>query len=307
MSASAATASRAIPPPGGELARGRRRVAWVLLSPAVIVLLLWAFVPLIMTLIYSFQRYNLLYPERRGFIGFHNYAFLLSESSFWTAIINTIVLVVAVLVISIVLGVLFSLLLNQNFKGRAVARLLVIAPFFVLPPVAALVWKNLLFDPLYGLIGWLLKLLGLPAVAWFTHFPMVALIIIVAWEWTPFATLILLTALQSLDTDQLEAARMDGAKPVNRVIYIVLPHLARPIAITIMMESIFLLSIFAEILTTTAGGPGEATTTLTYLIYIRALLDFNIGSASAAGVLAIILANIVAFFLMRAVARNLEA
>ncbi|MGH7081870.1 MAG: carbohydrate ABC transporter permease, partial [Acetobacteraceae bacterium] len=177
MSPTAAMTSRAIPPPGGELARGRRRVAWVLLSPAVIVLGLWAFVPLIMTLIYSFQRYNLLYPERRGFIGFRNYGYLLSSSTFWTSIINTIVLVVAVLVISVVLGVLFSLLLNQNFKGRAVARLLVIAPFFVLPPVAALIWKNLLFDPLYGLIGWLLKLLGLPAVAWFTHFPMVALVI----------------------------------------------------------------------------------------------------------------------------------
>ncbi len=306
MSATATTMTRA----GGaadSLSHGRRRVAWLLLSPSVAVLALWAFVPLIMTLVYSFQRYNLLYPERRGFVGFRSYAYLLSESSFWTAIVNTIILVVAVLVASIVLGVLFALLLNQNFKGRAVARLMVIAPFFVLPPVAALIWKNLLFDPLYGLIGWLLKLVGLPAVAWFTHFPMIALIVIVAWEWAPFATLILLTALQSLDPEQLEAARMDGAKSVNRVIYIVLPHLARPIAITIMMESIFLLSIFAEILTTTAGGPGEATTTLTYLIYIRALLDFDIGSASAAGVLAIILANIVAFFLMRAVARNLES
>lgn len=291
---------------GDTLARQRRRSSWLLLSPSVILLALWAFVPLAMTLYYSFQRYDLLYPERRGFIGVTNYSLLFTDPAFWTAIINTLVLVLSVLVISIVLGIVLALLLNQNFPGRAAARLMVIAPFFVLPPVSALIWKNLLFNPISGLIGWLFRLVGLTPLAWFTTDPMIALIVIVAWEWTPFATLILLTALQSLDTDQLEAARMDGAGRINRVIYVVLPHLARPIAITIMMESIFLLSIFAEILTTTAGGPGSATTTLTYLIYIRALLDFDIGGASAAGIVAIVLANIVAVFLMSAVARNIE-
>lgn len=303
MSATA-LAGRAMAQDG--LARGRRRSSWLLLSPAVILLVVWAFVPLAMTLVYSFRHYNLLYPGRRGFVGLLNYRLLVTDPTFWTAIINTLVLVLSVLAITLVLGTVFALLLNQNFRGRGVARLMVIAPFFVLPPVAALIWKNLLFDPLNGLIGWLCTLVGLHPVAWLTVFPMIALVIIVAWEWTPFATLILLTALQSLDTDQLEAARMDGAKPVSRIIYIVLPHLARPMAITVMMESIFLLSIFAEILTTTAGGPGDATTTLTYLIYIRALVDFDVGGASAAGVLAIVLANIVAIFLMRAVARNIE-
>ncbi len=300
----AETAGRAMAQDG--LARGRRRSSWLLLSPAVGMLALWAFVPLAMTLYYSFQRYNLLYPERRGFVGLLNYQLMVTDPSFWTAIVNTLLLVLGVLATTLVLGTVFALLLNQNFRGRGVARLMVIAPFFVLPPVAALIWKNLLFDPLNGLIGWLCTLMGLQPVAWFTVHPMLSLVIIVAWEWTPFATLILLTALQSLDSEQLEAARMDGAKPMSRIIYIVLPHLARPMAITVMMESIFLLSIFAEILTTTAGGPGDATTTLTYLIYIRALLDFDVGGGSAAGVLAIILANIVAFFLMRAVARNIE-
>jgi sorbitol/mannitol transport system permease protein len=289
-------------------ARGRHRWAtWPLLAPAVLLLLVWSVVPLLMTLWYSMLHYNLVDPDRVFFVGFRNYAYLFADPSLRAAIVNSVLLLVSVLVISVVLGTIMALLLNAEFPGRNIARVLAIAPFFVMPPVAALIWKNLLLDPLNGFVAWLFGLVGLPPVAWFTHYPMLALIVIVSWEWIPFATLILLTALQSLDTEQLEAARMDGAKGLARLRYIVLPHLGRPIAIVIMMESIFLLSIFAEILTTTAGGPGDATTTLTYLVYIRALLNFNIGAGSAAGVLAIILANIVAFFLTRAVARSINS
>ncbi|OYV39424.1 MAG: sugar ABC transporter permease [Rhodospirillales bacterium 20-64-7] len=286
--------------------RGRRASQWPLIGPAIFVLAVWAFVPLILTLYYSTQHYNLMDPGRVFFVGIRNYRFLFEDSAVWVAIENSVILVASVLAISLVIGTALALLLNAEFPGRNIARVLAIAPFFVMPPVAALIWKNLLFDPLNGFIAWLFSLVGLPAVAWFTHFPMFSLIAIVSWEWIPFATLILLTALQSLDTDQIEAARMDGAGAVNRLRYIVLPHLGRPAAIVVMMESIFLLSVFAEILTTTDGGPGDATTTLTFLVYIRALLNFDIGGASAAGVVAIVLANIVAFFLMRAVARSIN-
>ncbi|MGE4482601.1 MAG: carbohydrate ABC transporter permease [Acidocella sp.] len=244
-------------------------------------------------------------PHRHLFVGIANYRFLFADPTALDAILNSIVLVASVLIISLVLGTLLALLLSQEFPGRSAARLLTISPFFVMPPVAALIWKNLLLDPLSGFIAWCLHLLGLPAIAWFTTAPMSALIIIISWEWVPFATLILLTALQSLDTDQIEAARMDGAGPFSRLRYIILPHLGRPAAIVIMMETIFLLSIFAEILTTTAGGPGDATTTLTFLVYIRALLNFSVGGASAAGVLAIVFANLVGLFLLRSIARTI--
>ena len=88
--------------------------------------------------------------------------------------------------------------------------------------------------------------------------------------------------------------------------FIVLPHLARPIAVVIMIETIFLLSIFAEILVTTNGGPGDASTNLPYLVYKTALLDFDVGGGSAGGIVAVILANIVAIFLVRTVARGLD-
>ncbi len=279
---------------------------WPLLAPAVLALAVWSIVPLAMTLWYSTEHYNLLQPSRIFFFGLRNYRYLFADPLVGAAIWNSAVLLVSTLAVSLTGGTILALLLNAEFPGRNIARLLAISPFFVMPPVAALIWKDLLLNPLNGFTAWLLHLAGLPVIAWFTHAPMAALVLIVSWEWTPFAALILLTALQSLDSDQIEAARMDGAGAGARLRYIILPHLARPAAIVVMVEAIFLLSIFAEILTTTAGGPGDATTTLTFLVYIRALLDFNIGGASAAGVLAILFANLVGFFLMRAVARNIN-
>jgi ABC-type sugar transport system permease subunit len=186
-----------------------------------------------------------------------------------------------------------------------VARLLAIAPFFVMPTVAALIWKNLMMHPIYGVFGAVARALGLPAVDWFAQYPLLSVIIIVSWEWLPFALLILLTAVQSLDRKQLEAARMDGAGFVSQFFFIVLPHLSRAISVVVVIETIFLLTICAEIFVTTAGGPGNATTNLAFLIYARALLHYDVGGASAGGVVAIVLANIVAFFLVRSIARRL--
>ena len=128
---------------------------------------------------------------------------------------------------------------------------------------------------------------------------------IISWQWLPFATLILLTSIQSLDSEQLEAAEMDGARPVGRFWFITLPHLARAITVVILIQTIFLLSLFAEIFVTTAGAFG--TKTLTYLIFQRVLESQNVGLGSAGGVYAIILANIVAVFLLRIVGKNLDA
>jgi sorbitol/mannitol transport system permease protein len=296
--------------PSAATRRGRRRRdvnTLPLMAPSVIVLLLWMIVPLALTVWFSFQRYNLVVPTISGFAGFENYHFLLTDPALWTAMLNTLYLVGWVLVITVALGTLFAVLFDQEFWGRGVARLLVIAPFFVMPTVSALVWKNLLMHPVNGLFAFFAGLFGLPPVDWFANLPLTSIVLIVSWEWVPFATLILLTAIQSLDNEQKEAARMDGAGPFSMFFFIILPHLSRAISVVIMIETIFFLTIFAEILVTTAGGPGLASTNLAFLIYTRALLEFDVGSASAGGVIAIILANIVAVFLVRAIARNLES
>jgi len=160
-------------------------------------------------------------------------------------------------------------------------------------------------DPTNGLLSHLWRFFGAEPVAWLSEVPTTSIVMIVSWQWLPFATLILLTAIQSLDSEQLEAAEMDGAPALSRFVYIILPHLSRAITIVILIQTIFLLSIFAEIFVTTGGSFG--TRTLTYLIYQRVLESQNVGLGSAGGVYAIILANIVALFLMRIVGKNLDA
>jgi sorbitol/mannitol transport system permease protein len=264
-------------------------------------------VPLVLTLYFSVQRYNLQHPDRAGFVWFRNYYFFLTDPAFAQAIGNTLILVVGVLLITVIGGILLALLLDQPIWGQGIVRLLVIAPFFVMPTVSALVWKNMLMHPQYGIFAWIWQSLGLRPISWLTEYPLFSVTIITAWEWLPFATLILLTALQSLDEDQKEASEMDGANFVNRFIYIILPHLARAITVVILIETIFLLGIFAEIYVTTQGGPGNASTNLPFLVYVQALLNFDVGGASAGGVVAVILANIVAIFLIRIVGKNLDA
>jgi sorbitol/mannitol transport system permease protein len=176
-----------------------------------------------------------------------------------------------------------------------------------MPPVAALIWKNGFMHPGYGVLAHLWRAFGLQPVDWFNQYPLFSVIVIVAWQWLPFATLIFLTALQSLSEEQSEAAEIDGANALNRFRYIILPHMARSITIVILIQTIFLLGIFAEIRVTTGGGPGFASTNITFLVFRTGILSNDIGAGSAGGMVAVVIANIVAFFLMRAVGKNLDA
>ena len=286
--------------------RQTQGLARLMMAPSVLFLFIWMIVPLLFTLWFSFQQYNPLNPIRDGFVGFSNYALFYSNPAFFQAIVNTLIIVVAVLMITIIGGILLALLLDQPMFGQGIVRILVISPFFVMPPVAALVWKNMIMHPGYGVFADIARFFGMQPVDWFAQYPLFSIILIVAWQWLPFATLILLTSLQSLDGEQKEAAEMDGAGFLSRFWYLTLPHMSRAITVVILIQTIFLLAIYAEILVTTNGGPGYASTNLPFLVYQKASLEFKIGQASAGGIIAVILANIVAFFAMRAVGRNLD-
>ena len=300
-----APASNASPQPAGRR-RPRLAPSWFLVSPSVALLLLWMLVPLAMTVYFSVVRYNLLYPGEKNFVGLENFHYFLTDAGFIPGMTNTLILVGSVLLISVVLGVLISALLEAaDFAGRGIVRVLLISPFFIMPTVSALVWKNLIYHPVSGILAAVWKFFGAQPVDWLAQHPLASIVIIVSWQWLPFAILILMTAMQSLDQEQKEAARLDGAGPIAIFWHLTLPHLARPIAVVVMIETIFLLSVFAEIFTTTSGGPGYASTNLAYLIYNQALLQFDVGMASAGGLIAVVIANIAAIILVRMLGKNL--
>lgn len=286
---------------------GKLLIAQLLLTPAVAMLFVWMIVPLVMTLWNSLLNYNLLSADTKSFAWFTNYKYLISDADFWVSIWNSILMIGTVLVMSVVVGSLLAWLYDQDFKGRNVARLFVIAPFFVMPTVSALLWKNMMFNPVNGILAAAMHGMGMEPIDWFKDYPMLSVIIILWWQWMPFAFLILLTAIQSVDSEQKEAAKIDGAKARHIFWFIILPHLQRAISVVIMIEAIFLLSAFAEIHITTGGGPGNSTTNLTYFVFLRGIGQFDIGLASAGGVIAVILANIVSFFLIRTASKNLQA
>jgi len=202
--------------------------------------------------------------------------------------------------------VLIALLVNEPFPGRGIVRVLLISPFFVMPTVNALLWKHMMMNPIYGVLAQVWRAFGLTPVDWLSDWPLLSVIIMVAWQWLPFAVLIFITSLQGMNREQLEAARMDGATWLQQFRFLVLPHLGRSIAVVVMIEMIFLLSVFAEISTTTGGGPGDASTNIAYLIFKQALLGFDVGVASAGALFAVVLANIAAAFLIRLVGKNMD-
>ena len=273
-------------------------------APAVLALAAWSIVPLALAFYYSVLHYKLDDPDKTYFAGFDNFYYFLTDPFFARDLFNTIALVALVLVITVVGGVLLGLLLDRPFWGRGIVRVLVISPFFIMPTVSALVWKNLMMHPVYGFFAHVWRSFGLQPVDWFGAHPLTSVAIVVGWQWLPFATLILLTALQSLDEEQRDAAQMDGAGKLNYFRYIVLPQLSRPITVVILIETIFLLNVFAEIKVTSVGGIAG---NLTYLVFSQLNDSNDVGEAAAGGLIAVVLANIVAVFLVRLIGRNLEA
>ncbi len=278
----------------------------LMLAPAVVTLFLWMIVPLLMTLYFSTVRYNLMQPGEKDFIGLSNFEFFITDPDFSASVVNTLLLLGSVIAITVLLGIALALLVNDAFPGRGIVRVLLISPFFVMPTANALLWKHMMMNPVYGVLAQVWMFFGAQPVDWLTDFPLFSVIVIVAWQWLPFACLIFITSLQSLDRDQMEAAGMDGANALQKFWFLTLPHLGRPIAVVVMIEMIFLIGVFAEIFTTTGGGPGNESTNLAFLIFKQALMNFDVGVASAGALFAVVLANIAAVFLIRMIGKNLD-
>jgi sorbitol/mannitol transport system permease protein len=269
------------------------------LLPAFIYVFLVTQIPFVLTIYYSFFSWNLLKPGSFRFAGLANYVTLVTDESVRTAVLNTVVLTVCVIGISVVLGMAVAMILNSEVFGKGLMRTLMIAPFLIMPTAGALIWKHTLLNPLYGLLPWVLSPIGLGRVDWVSRFPMATVVTVEVWRWTPFMMLIILAGLQSQNPEVLEAARVDGANGLQVFRRITLP-LARPfIELGALLGSLFVVQTYDSIYMLTYGGPGEDTTNIPFLLYKVAFQGYSIGQASAIGVVAVIMTIIVATFALR--------
>jgi sorbitol/mannitol transport system permease protein len=292
-------------PPGAA----RRAAGWARrapLLPALIFMVVMTQLPFLATLVISTLSWNSLEPGTRKFVGLENYKTVFTDTALRQAVVNTIVFTVAVVGISVILGLIIALLLDRKFLGRGIVRTMMIAPFLVVPIAAALIWKHALLNPNYGLFNgvltWIGKLFGDSSPAqpdWISQMPKTAIVASLVWQWTPFMMLLLLAGLQSQPRDPLEAAQVDGATPWQTFRFITLPHMRTYIELAILLGTIYIVQTFDAVFTITSGGLGTAN--LPYAVYNTFFAGHEYGQASAAGVVVVIGSIIVGTFALRVV------
>ena len=281
----------------------------LLVLPALIFAIVVTQVPFLLTIWYSLQRWNLNRPERRAFVGLDNYVYLLTQDpAFLEAIRNTVVFVVGSVLAALALGLGYAELVNHRFPGRGIVRTMLITPFLIMPAAAALTWKNQLLNPNYGVVDWTINTLlpGNPGPSWLEQFPMLSIIVVIVWRWAPFMMLILLAGMQSISEEVREAARVDGATARQEFLDITLPQLWRFMQLGGLLGTVFIVQEIDPIFMMTRGGPGDATTTLPYLVYEKARESFDIGRGAALGVIVVLISIVAITFLVRVLDRMLE-
>lgn len=287
-----------------ERRRAIRRQGWAnrsLLLPAIIFAIVLTQIPFLVTIGFSTIRWNLLYPNDKGFVGFENYVSVFTSGDLWPSIVATVLITASAVVLSLILGMVFALLLDRKFPGRAVARTLMITPFLLMPAAAALIWKYSLFDTNIGVLNWALRTVGIDEIAWSTDHPVATVVIVLTWQFTPFMMLILLAGLQGQSKEILEAAVVDGAGAWRIFTWITLPHLRMYVEIAVLLGTIIIIQVFDPVAILTKGTGGSKT--LAYLLYERAFIGLHVGEAAAYGVVIVVLTILVASVTLRTLFR----
>ncbi|MCW2721429.1 carbohydrate ABC transporter permease [Pseudonocardia sp.] len=287
---------------GDSLRRAGQWARRAPLLPALIFMIIVTQLPFVGTLVISFMNWNAYYPDDIGFAGFDNFARVLTDVNTRNAILTTILLTVSVVLVSLVLGMLIALLLDRAFLGRGIVRTLMITPFLIVPVAAALVWKQALFNPEYGLFNGVLRWIfgaAAPQPDWVTIAPLTSVVAALVWQWTPFMMLIILAGLQSKPLDVIEAAQIDGCNSWQVFRHMTFPHLRQYLELGGLLGSIYIVQNFDAVFTITSGGLGTAN--LPYTIYQIFYQAHDYGRASAAGVVVVIGTIIIATFALRSV------
>jgi ABC-type sugar transport system permease subunit len=263
--------------------RGERRLALLLLLPALVALALVAVLPVAYTAWESLHRHDLRMPWLgRPFVGLANYAELLTDARFGGALLRTAAFTAVSVGLELVLGLALALMLDRSFWGRGLARVAVLLPWAVPSVVAALVWR-FLFEGDGGLASAIARGLTGVSVPWLAH-PLLAwvpLVLADVWKTTPFVALLLLAGLQTIDRTLYEAARIDGAGPWRQLTEITLPLLAPTLAVAALFRALDALRVFDVVYVLTGGGPGTATEPVSLYAFDALLRNLRFGYGSA--------------------------
>jgi multiple sugar transport system permease protein len=281
----------------------RERVfKYLLIAPAVFVILLIGLYPLVKLIVTSFQNIS-LFDNDTSYQGFINYARLFEDGRLWESLLHTIVFTVIALPIELVLGYLLALLFLEKLPFKQTLVAIILLPTIISPIVAGATWRMMFdqrFGPINQIIGWLAG--GEVKLLWTVETALVwpAILIAEVWQWTPFMFLLLLAALSNVDKEQLEAAQIDGASRWMTFRRIVLPAILPVMFIAVLIRALDLFRVFDVIWTMTQGGPGTFTETISIYAYKMAFREFEISYSAAIAFLVIfILTGIVVWALRR--------
>ncbi|MEM4790260.1 MAG: sugar ABC transporter permease [Thermofilum sp.] len=259
-----------------------KKVSFLLLLPALTILLFVTVYPILSTFYYSLHRYNLLTGEFK-FTGLQEYIELLNDEVFRISIFNTLVFSLTATLTQTFLGLAIAVLVNQEIAGKRWIIPLIVLPNMFSVVVVSSMWK-LMLDYDTGIVNYILRALGLPPQAWLTSLSLAlpSIVLIDTWQWTPICFLIFLAGLQSIPKELYEAAVVDGASPLRTFRSITLPLLKPYIALVLLLRSIDTFRLFDKVYLLTGGGPAHATETISLYIFKAGLVFWEIGKASAA-------------------------
>ena len=273
----------------------RRRLP---LLPALLFTIALTQVPFVMSIWYSLTDWQVVPPGPRKFVGLDNYGKLFSDHFFRSAVWTSIELTVVPVLGALVLGAGFALLLDRKFFGQGLVRTLLITPFLLMPVVVGLIWKNQMFDTLYGVLNWGIDKLGFTPVEWVSRYPTWSIALVLIWQWTPFMMLIMLAGLQSQPSDVLEAAKVDGATPFAIFRQLTLGHLRPYMELGILLGTIYLIQVYDQIAVMTGGGPGS--TNLPYFVFERSIGGgWEFGAASSYSIVVVVASIVIATIALR--------
>lgn len=277
------------------------------IAPACVIVAIATQIPFVLSIIFSLLQWNIVRPDQGiSFAGVKNFIYYLTDSEFYIICLQTVGMIGAALILCMVFGYLIALMLDSDIPGKTISRTLILSPFFIMTTTTGVLWKTVILNTNFGWVGAIADWLGINAVDFVSYHSRPLLVFLFVWQWMPFFILVLLGGLQGIPAEVLERAHLDGCGWFEMTFKIKLPMIFNHMQVALMLGLIFLVKEFGLILTTTGGGPGQKSYTLTYYIYKTLFSGSNVGRAAALSVVTVVITLTIINLILRAVKKRRE-